>query len=183
MESTRAVGAWILAAIIVLGMMGLLPSQAAAHGDTQCYDHELEVNPHGQVIDGQVVLYPFNPEWFGDHWQSLTAGGFVVEHPEAGVPYGEDVTVWSVCKAETPETTTTTTTTTPPPPPPDDPTTTTTIPYDETTTTTITTTTTQPPTTPPTLPINGIEDAPLYAGFATGLVLLGGLTILTTKRR
>ena len=141
----------------------------------RCFDHTDETTVHGQIIDGSVVLNPFDAAWFGDRWVSLTVDGLLVVDPVAGVPYGQEVQLWTVCKGETETTTTTTerettttteretTTTT-------EATTTTPVPFDSVPTTT----TVLPFSPPPTLPYGGINSGGLF-GVGVAFLLLGGL--------
>ena len=140
------------------------------------------------------------------HWEGLVvfdeASTAVYQHPEAGVPYPGEVLFWIVCKGttttSTSSTTTSSTTSTSSPTSTttitqatttterEEPsTTTTTIPYDSTTTLPSTTTPIQTtvsstafPTTS-TLPFTGPSED--LAGIAVGLVLWGGLILLTMQ--
>lgn len=216
-------------AALVLGVLGLLPSQQAdaqaapelndpaywetqTEHESQCFKHEggdLLSNVHG-TSDGLVVfLNSFNPSWFGDHWELLVVKAAtenaVYDHPIVGVPYpaatGQEVSHWIICKGlggttttetttsstqptsttTTTQPTTTTETTTP------TSTTSTTIPYDSTTTSTGVTTAVTPSTSPSssvqpttnTLPFTGLPED--VAGIAVGLILMGGLVLLTMQ--
>lgn len=107
---------------------------SAAEHESQCFKHEgTGSNEHGTANGSTVTLNPFNQDWPGDHWESLTikggsdsngGGSVTYDHPEAGVPYSTltnpqsgypfEVSHWIVCKGVTPVPPTTTTT--PPPP-------------------------------------------------------------------
>ena len=115
MDTTRAIGGWILVWILFLSMVGLLADAVEAqnpntndpaywetyfeHSPAWCGKHEggdLLSNIHGYVTeDGLgVVLNPHQPHWFGDHWEGLVikAGSgpdenTIYPHPVAGVRY------------------------------------------------------------------------------------------------
>lgn len=183
----------VLAAIGILWAVLALPATATDENQAefwndkwehpaQCYKHEGN-SSHGYVTEDNkgVVLYTFNPAWWGDHWEGLVIKGgsvdrTIVSHPSAGVRYespdnaaGNQAAVshWIVCKGrgESGTTTTTmattttsqatTTTTTEPP----STTTSTSSTTSSTTSTTTSTTTTEPPTTTTTEPTTTTSQA------------------------
>lgn len=88
---------------------------AGGEHNAVCYKHEGS-NAHGSIVGNTVVLNPFDPDWPGDHWETLVVKGgndrTIIQHPVAGVAYTAplngggnipDVSHWIVCKGTTPE--------------------------------------------------------------------------------
>lgn len=75
---------------------------------SRCYKHFGDSN-HGANNGTAITLSPYNPDWYGDHWELLVIKGGndrnVIFHPSADTPYFASdsqprITDWIVCKGD-----------------------------------------------------------------------------------